>query len=79
MKLIVGNKVEHGALILVTRPDQLVISCYLWVISVKGSLMIDDFFNNDLPLEGFFVEAICVMVIIIIITSIKKHPIKLHI
>ena len=79
MKLIVGNKVEHGALILVTRPDQLVISCYLWVISVKGSLMMDDFFNNDLPLEGFFVEAIYVMVIIIIITSIKKHPIKLHI
>ena len=34
--------------------------------------MIHDFFNNDLPLEGFFVGAICVMVVIIIMSLLKS-------
>ena len=62
LKLIVEKKLENGALIPATRPVQLVIFFHFWVISVKRSLLLRDFFNNDLPLEAFFVQAICVMV-----------------
>ena len=62
LKLMVEKKLEHGALIPATRPVQLVIFWHFWVMSVKRSLLLCDFFNNNLPLEAFFVEAICVMV-----------------
>ena len=67
LKLIVQNKLEHAWWCPYYPPQSvltriIVIFCHFWVMSVKGSLLIRDFLNNDLPLEAFSVEAICVTV-----------------